>query len=376
MPATFRVPFLSLRPGDDRPAIDAAITRVLDRGWFILGPELQAFEQELAAASGTPDAVGVGSGTDALSLILRGLGIGPGDEVITTPLSAAYSALAIIATEARPVFADIDPSRLTLDPRAIEAAITPRTAAIMPVHLYGQPADMPAILAIAERHGLAVVEDACQAHLATCDGRPVGSMGAAGALSFYPTKNLGALGDGGAVLTNDRALGDRIRRLRNGGQSSRYHHDEFGVNSRLDEMQAAILRARLTRLPAWTARRRALAARYRAGLPAIVAAAAAAGRALRVPPEHDAGHVYHLFPILSSERDALKARLDAYGVETLIHYPVPIPRQPALATEEPADCPIANRTCNELLSLPLYPDMPDAAVDEVIAAFGRVVDVV
>ncbi|HWJ54666.1 MAG TPA: DegT/DnrJ/EryC1/StrS family aminotransferase [Vicinamibacterales bacterium] len=376
MPATFRVPFLSLRPGDDRPAIDAAITRVLDRGWFILGPELQAFEQELAAASGTADAVGVGSGTDALSLILRGLGIGPGDEVITTPLSAAYSALAIIATEARPVFADIDPSRLTLDPRAIEAAITPRTAAIMPVHLYGQPADMPAILAIAERHGLAVVEDACQAHLATCDGRPVGSMGAAGALSFYPTKNLGALGDGGAVLTNDRALGDRIRRLRNGGQSSRYHHDEFGVNSRLDEMQAAILRARLTRLPAWTARRRALAARYRAGLPAIVAAAAAAGRALRVPPEHDAGHVYHLFPILSSERDALKARLDAYGVETLIHYPVPIPRQPALATEEPADCPIANRTCNELLSLPLYPDMPDAAVDEVIAAFGRVVDVV
>ena len=376
MPATFRVPFLSLRPGDDRPAIDAAITRVLDRGWFILGPELQAFEQELAAASGTADAVGVGSGTDALSLILRGLGIGPGDEVITTPLSAAYSALAIIATEARPVFADIDPSRLTLDPRAIEAAITPRTAAIMPVHLYGQPADMPAILAIAERHGLAVVEDACQAHLATCDGRPVGSMGAAGALSFYPTKNLGALGDGGAVLTNDRALGDRIRRLRNGGQSSRYHHDEFGVNSRLDEMQAAILRARLTRLPAWTTRRRALAARYRAGLPAIVAAAAAAGRALRVPPEHDAGHVYHLFPILSSERDALKARLDAYGVETLIHYPVPIPRQPALATEEPADCPIANRTCNELLSLPLYPDMPDAAVDEVIAAFGRVVDVV
>ena len=376
MPATFRVPFLSLRPGDDRPAIDAAITRVLDRGWFILGPELQAFEQELAAASGTADAVGVGTGTDALSLILRGLGIGPGDEVITTPLSAAYSALAIIATEARPVFADIDPSRLTLDPRAIEAAITPRTAAIMPVHLYGQPADMPAILAIAERHGLAVVEDACQAHLATCDGRPVGSMGAAGALSFYPTKNLGALGDAGAVLTNDRALADRIRRLRNGGQSSRYHHDEFGVNSRLDEMQAAILRARLTRLPAWTTRRRALAARYRAGLPAIVAAAAAAGRALRVPPEHDAGHVYHLFPILSSERDALKARLDAYGVETLIHYPVPIPRQPALATEEPADCPIANRTCNELLSLPLYPDMPDAAVDEVIAAFGRVVDVV
>ena len=205
--------------------------------------------------------------------------------MITAPLSAAYTALAIMMAGARPVFADIDPVRLTIDPRAIEAAITPRTAAIMPVHLYGQAADMPAILAIAERHGLAVVEDACQAHLATCGGRPVGTMGAAGALSFYPTKNLGALGDGGAVLTNDAALAERIRRLRNGGQSTRYHHDEFGVNSRLDEMQAAILRARLTRLPAWTARRRALAARYRAALAPVVAA----GPALRVPPELDAG---------------------------------------------------------------------------------------
>ena len=367
---SIRVPFLSLRPGDDRPAIDAAIARVIDRGWFILGPELQAFEQELATASGTADAVGVGTGTDALSLILRGLGIGPGDEVITTPLSAAYSALAIMAAEARPVFADIDPSRLTIDPRAIEAAITPRTAAIMPVHLYGQPADMPAILAIAERHGLAVIEDACQAHLATCGGRPVGTMGAAGALSFYPTKNLGALGDAGAVLTNDAALAGRIRRLRNGGQSSRYHHDEFGVNSRLDEMQAAILRVRLARLPAWTAQRRALAARYRAGLPPIVTAAAAAGQSLVVPAEHDAGHVYHLFPVLSGDRDGLKTRLEANGIETLIHYPVPIPRQPAVASEEPADCPVANRICGELLSLPLFPDLPEAAVTTVLEALA------
>jgi dTDP-3-amino-3,4,6-trideoxy-alpha-D-glucose transaminase len=370
-PPRLRVPFLSLRPGDDRPAIDAAIARVLDRGWFILGPELEAFEQELAAASGTADAVGVGTGTDALSLILRGLGIGPGDEVITTPLSAAYSALAIMAAEARPVFADIDPARLTIDPRAIDAAITPRTAAIMPVHLYGQCADMPAILAIAERHGLAVIEDACQAHLATCGGRPVGSMGAAGALSFYPTKNLGALGDAGAVLTDDRTLAERIRRLRNGGQSSRYRHDEFGVNSRLDEMQAAILRARLERLPAWTTRRRALAARYRAGLVPIVAAAAAAGRTLIVPAEQDAGHVYHLFPVLSSERDALQARLEAEGIEALIHYPIPIPRQPALASEEPADCPVAARICHELLSLPLHPGMTDGTVDGVLAALAR-----
>jgi dTDP-3-amino-3,4,6-trideoxy-alpha-D-glucose transaminase len=368
-----RVPFLSLRPGDDRAAIDAAIARVLDRGWFILGPELQAFEAELAAASGTVEAVGVGTGTDALSLILRGLGIGPGDEVITTPLSAAYTALAIMATEARPVFADIDPVRLTIDPRAIESAITPRTAAIMPVHLYGQSADMTAILAIAARHGLAVVEDACQAHLGSSEGRPVGSMGAAGALSFYPTKNLGALGDAGAVLTNDRALAERIRRLRNGGQRARYHHEEFGVNSRLDEIQAAILRARLARLPEWTARRRALGRRYRAALPSVVRAAEAAGRQLSVPPELDPGHVYHLFPVLSGERDALRARLEAEGVETLIHFPVPIPRQPALTTEEPADCPVADRVCDAVLSLPLYPDMADTTVDTVIAALGRAV---
>jgi len=370
MPPAPRIPFLSLTPGDDRPAIDAAIARVLDRGWFVLGPELQAFEAELAAASGTADSVGTGTGTDALSLILRGLGIGPGDEVITSPLSAAYTALAIMAAEARPVFADIDPARLTVDPRAIEAAITPRTAAIMPVHLYGQPAAMPEILAIAARHGLAVIEDACQAHLATCGGRPVGAMGAAGALSFYPTKNLGALGDAGAVITDDRALADRVRRLRNGGQSSRYHHDEFGVNSRLDEIQAAILRVRLERLPAWTARRRALAARYRAGLAPI---AARTGGALVVPPELDGGHVYHLFPILAADRDGLLGRLAAEGVEALIHYPVPIPRQPALATEEPASCPVCDDTCHKLLSLPLHSGMADGTVDAVVAAVGRTV---
>jgi dTDP-3-amino-3,4,6-trideoxy-alpha-D-glucose transaminase len=370
MAPSYRVPFLSLTPGEDRPLIDAAIARVIDRGWFILGPELQAFEAELAAASGTADAVGVGTGTDALSLILRALGIGPGDEVITSPLSAAYTALAIMSAEARPVFADIDPDRLTIDPRAIEAAITPRTAAIMPVHLYGQPAAMPEIQAIATKHGLAVIEDACQAHLATCGGRPVGTMGAAAALSFYPTKNLGALGDGGAVLTTDRALADRIRKLRNGGQTSRYHHDEFGVNSRLDEMQAAILRARLTLLPAWTAQRREHGRRYRAGLAPV---AAASGGTLRVPPAYDPGHVYHLFPVLSADRDGLQRRLAEAGIETLIHYPVPIPRQPALATEDPGVCPVADRICNEILSLPLHPDMTDDVVPAVVDAIGAAV---
>src|SRR5687768_1419112 len=259
---SLRVPFNALTPGEDAAAIRAAIERVIASGWFVLGPEVEAFEAEFAAASGTPHCVGVGTGTDAITLILRALGIGAGDEVITSPVSAAYSALAIMMAGARPVFADIDPERLTIDPRAIEAAITPRTKAVLPVHLYGQPADMPAIADIASRHGVAIVEDCCQAHLATCAGRPVGSFGVAAAYSFYPTKNLGALGDGGAITTSDPALAAKITRLRNGGQTDRYQHAEFGVNSRLDEMQAAILRARLTFLPKWTEQRRTIARAY------------------------------------------------------------------------------------------------------------------
>ena len=247
--AAIRVPFNAAAPGRrSRRRSTRPIARVIDSGWFVLGPEVAAFEAEFAAATAAGHAVGVNTGTDAIALALRALDIGPGDEVITAPLSAAYTALAIDMTGARPVFADIDPSRLTLDAAAVDAAVTPRTRAIVPVHLYGQPADMDAIARVAARHGLAVVEDACQAHLATVAGRPVGRGSAAAAYSFYPTKNLGALGDGGAVTTDDAALAERVRRLRNGGQSSRYHHDERGVNSRLDELQAAILRARLTGL--------------------------------------------------------------------------------------------------------------------------------
>lgn len=358
-----KIPFNDLHPREDRAAIDRAIARVIDRGWFVLGPEVDAFEHEWASACGTRHAVGVGTGTDALALVFRALGIGAGDEVITSPLSAAYSALAVMMAGARPVFADLDGTRLTLDPAAVEAAITPRTRAILPVHLYGQAADMPALSAIAERHGLALVEDACQAHLATCGGRPVGTFGVAAAFSFYPTKNLGALGDGGAVVTDDGALADRVKRLRNGGQRTRYHHDEFGVNTRLDEIQAAVLRERLPLLPAWTAGRRQLVASYRAAL---------AGCPVTVPPECDAGHVYHLFPVLSLERERLQAHLSGAGIETLIHYPVPIPRQPALATETPAACPVADRICRELVSLPLYPslaaDVP-ALVGETLRRF-------
>jgi dTDP-3-amino-3,4,6-trideoxy-alpha-D-glucose transaminase len=354
-----RIAFADLRPGEDAAAVDGAIRRVVDRGWFVLGPEVEAFEHELAAACGVAASVGVGTGTDALALILRAIGIGAGDEVVTSPLSAAYTALAVMMTGARPVFADIDPDRLTVDPQAVAAAITTRTAAILPVHLYGQAADMGALEAVAARHGLALVEDACQAHLATAAGRPVGSIGVAGGLSFYPTKNLGALGDGGAVITNDRSLADRLRRLRNGGQTTRYHHQEFGVNSRLDEIQAAVLRERLMLLPKWTAERRALATAYRDALreaPVVV------------PPECDPGHVYHLFPVRTTERDRFQAHLREQGIETLIHYPVPIPRQPALEREQPQPCPVADRVTAEICSLPLYPGLSADAVRAVAAA--------
>jgi dTDP-4-amino-4,6-dideoxygalactose transaminase len=260
------------------------------------------------------------------------------------------------------VFADIDPDRLTIDPAAIAAAVTPRTAAIMPVHLYGQAADMPAVTAVATRHNLAIVEDCCQSHLATCGGRPVGSFGAIAAYSFYPTKNLGALGDGGALTTADASLAERARRLRNGGQTDRYHHGEFGVNSRLDEMQAAILRARMPLLPRWTDERRALARLYREGLHGA--------KGIVVPPEYDPGHVYHLFPVLSPEREAVQAHLRSAGIETLIHYPVPIPRQPAVAGQQPGECPIADRVCAEVFSLPLYPTLKADAVQQVTAALA------
>jgi dTDP-4-amino-4,6-dideoxygalactose transaminase len=362
-----RIPFASPGPHDDMAAVREAIDRVLASGSFVLGREVAAFEEEFAGACGARHAIGVGCGTDAIALILRALGVGAGDEVVTTPLSAAYSALAVMMTGARPVFADIHPERLTIDPDAIERAITRRTKALLPVHLYGQAADMTAIEAVASRHNLPIVEDCCQAHLATAAGRRVGTIGVAGAFSFYPTKNLGALGDGGAVVTDDPALAERVRRLRNGGQTDRYRHQEPGVNSRLDELQAAVLRARLPFLSTWTARRRALAARYRHAL---------AGANVDVPPELDRGHVYHLFVIRVRDderhdgREALRDHLNARGIDTLVHYPVPIPRQPALASADPADCPHANVACREILSLPLYPALSDAAVIDVAGAIS------
>jgi dTDP-4-amino-4,6-dideoxygalactose transaminase len=336
---------------------------VIDRGWFVLGPEVEAFEDEFARESGAAHAVGVGNGTDAIALILRALNIAAGDEVIVPAITAAYTGLAVLMAGGRPVFADVTPDTLTIDAGSAAALVTSRTAAIVPVHLYGHPADMRSVRALAERHHLAVVEDCCQAHLATSKGAPVGTIGTAGAFSFYPTKNLGAFGDGGAIVTNDRALAERVRKLRNGGQTDRYHHEDAGVNSRLDELQAAVLRARLPRLRQWTTRRRALATLYRSALPAAVPLA-----------ERDGGHVYHLFPVRSANRDVLQAHLKHEGIETLIHYPVPLPRQRVFAGCASAEVPVADRGAREILSLPLHPRLSDEDVRRVasaVAAFEK-----
>jgi len=360
------VPFNDLHPGEDAADVQAAIQRVIRSGWFVLGPEVEAFEHEFAAASGAAHAVAVGNGTDAIALLLRALAIGPGDEVIVPAITAAYTALAVTSTGAAPVIVDLSDDTLTLDPVACEAAVTSRTRAIIPVHLYGQAAAMTAISAIAARHGLAIVEDCCQAHLATSTGVPVGTIGAGGAFSFYPTKNLGAMGDGGAVVTGDAQLARRLRLLRNGGQSDRYHHDIIGVNSRLDEMQAAILRARLPRLRAATAQRRELATRYRARLTGAVVPVA----------QRDPGHVYHPFPVRvatgerGTSRNSLQAHLRARGFETLVHYPVALNDQPAFAPYRRSACPVAAAAAQELLSLPLHPRIRPDQVDEITAVIA------
>jgi dTDP-4-amino-4,6-dideoxygalactose transaminase len=358
-----KVPFLDLASQVSalRDELDAALSRVLDSGWFILGPELEAFEQELAAHFGAKDAVGVANGTEALQLALEALGVGPGDEVITSPLTAAFTALAIVAAGARPVFADVDPGTLNLDPVAAEKVISLRTRALLPVHLYGHPADLDALRAVARRHGLVLLEDGCQAHGAEYQGRAIGASGTV-ALSFYPTKNLGALGDGGAVLFEDREAATRVRELRNGGQRARYQHVRLGMNSRLDEMQAAILRVKLRRLGAWVERRRALAEIYRselAGAPVELPAQAAYARS-----------AWHLFVLRHGQRDLLAAALRARGIETLVHYPVPVHRQPAFAgfvTPE-TRCPNAESAARTVLSLPLYPELSDDQVRAVAVA--------
>lgn len=351
-----------------RPEIDAAIQRVLDTTSFILGPEVRTFEERFASFVGAKGAVGVASGTSAIQLALMACGVGAGDEVITTPHTFTASAEGIIHTGARPVFVDIDPETYCLDPRRVEEAITPRTRAILPVHLYGHPADLTALSEICRRHGLRLVEDAAQAHGAEVDGRRCGSIGDLACFSFYPGKNLGAYGDAGAVTGNDPALLARVRKLRDHGRTTKYEHDEIGYGERIDALQAAILSVKLGHLETWTEARRSAADRYRAAL-----ADAGVGLPTEAPGMR---HVYHLFVVRSDRRDELLAHLGAAGVGAGIHYPIPLHRQQAyVALGIGGDFPESDRAAREVLSLPLYPELTESQVDHVagaVRAFGAV----
>jgi dTDP-4-amino-4,6-dideoxygalactose transaminase len=337
-----------------RGGVDAAIAGVLGRCDFILGQDVGAFEQEFAAFAGARHAIGCASGTDALLLALRALGIGEGDEVIMPAMTFVATALAISLTGAKPVLVDVSPQTALLDPAAFEAAITPKTKAVMPVHLFGQCADMTAISAIAERHGILVVEDAAQAHGAHHAGRPAGSMGAAAGFSFYPGKNLGAYGDGGLVTSMDDAIVERLKLLRNWGSLKKYHHDEVGLNSRLDTVQAAILRVKLKHLADWNARRQAHAKAYDAALADI--------DGLRLT-SYDAGTVYHLYVLRTENRDGLLAALNEAGIGAGIHYPFAVHELGAYKHlgYKAGAFPVSEAWARQCLSLPIYPELPAEA---------------
>jgi dTDP-4-amino-4,6-dideoxygalactose transaminase len=359
------VPFLDLKAINlaQREELIAVFTRVLDSGWYILGQEVTAFEQEYAAWCGARHAVGVANGLDALSLALRALGIGPGDEVIVPSNTYIATWLAVSHVGATPVPVEPDALTYNLDPARIEAAITPRTRAVMPVHLYGQPADLKPILEIARRHGLRVIEDGAQSHGARVRGERLGGHGDAVAWSFYPGKNLGALGDGGAITTNDDALAQRLRELRNYGSKVKYHNEVIGYNSRLDELQAALLRAKLPQLDAGNRRRGEIAATY------LKAFAGIAGLALPTVPDF-AEPVWHLFVVRHAKRDALAKRLGELGVGTVIHYPIAPHLQPAYASLQlpKGSFPISEAMHAEVLSLPIGPTQSDDETARVIAA--------
>ncbi len=342
--------------------LDEAAARVLASGWYILGPEVRAFEAEFAAFCGVGHAIGVGNGTEALYLALVALGVGAGDEVISVANAADYEPLTILQAGARPVFVDVDERTYTIEPELLEAAITPRTRAIMPVHLYGRMADMAAIMAVAERHGLPVIEDCAQAHGATIGGRVAGSIGVCGCFSFYPSKNLGALGDGGMITTNDPELAAKLRRLRMYGWEKRYYTvDSGGINSRLDEIQAALLRVKLRHLPAWNSARRRIAQRYNQLL---------ADTDLLLPDlPSDESHVFHLYVVQTRQRDRLQAALQQRGVESAIHYPLPAHLQLVYqGLAELGSLPVTEKLAGTVLSLPIYPELTDAEVDAVAAA--------
>ncbi len=376
-----------------KPEIDAAVGRVLASGRYIGGPEVEGLELEFAAFCGVTHAVATGNGTDALRFALMAAGAGTEErdprsagaarpEVITSPLTFIATTEAISQAGARPVFVDVDPGSLTLDPAKLDGALTARTRAIVPVHLYGQTADMGPILDRARRNGIAVIEDACQAHGALHAGRAAGSLGDAGCFSFYPTKNLGACGEGGMVTTERTDIADRVRRLRDHGQSEKYVHAEEGYNGRLDALQAAILRVKLRGLAARNQRRRALAARYGERLLEMGLATQGggegrqAGAPLLLPVERPRGtHAYHLYTVrVPAGRDRVRAALLERGIETGIHYPIPLHLQPAYAWMGlwEGAFPEAERAAREVLSLPLYPEMTDDQVERVCGALRGV----
>lgn len=357
---------LDAQAPDLRAELDAAYQRVLASNQLILGPELAAFEAEFAAYCGADQAIGVGNGLDALVLALRAAGVGPGCEVVVPSHTFAATWLAVTQVGARPVPVEPDPASCTITAEAIAAALTPRTAAVVPVSLYGHPVDMDPILALAADRGLFVLEDAAQSHGAAYRGRRTGGLAHATAFSFYPTKNLGALGDGGAVTTSDPRLAEQIRKLRNYGSARKYEHELAGVNSRLDELQAAFLRAKLPRLDAANDARRSRAAAY--------AQALAGAPGVSTPSEANwARHVYHLYVVRCADRAEIQAQLAAAGVQTLIHYPTACHLQPAFAELgfRPGQFPLAERLAAEVLSLPMWPGMAAEAADLVGRALRR-----
>lgn len=359
-----KIPFtnLGLQYLSIQPEIDAAIARVLRSGQFILGQEVNQFEREFATYCGVAHAIGVGSGTSAIQLALLACGLEPGDEVITVSNTAVASVAAVELAGAQPVLVDIDPLRYTLDPARLAAALSPRSRAILVVHLFGCPADMEPILSFADRHHLFVIEDCAQAHGARYNGRMVGSLGHLAAYSFYPTKNLGAYGDGGAVLTGDPLLAARLRRLRQYGWNEQRISLDKGLNSRLDEMQAAILRVKLTHLDQWNDRRRELAAIYNSSL-------SGAGLVLPIEPS-GTRHVYHQFVVRCHQRDELAAFLAENGIETRVHYPLPIHSQPAYRSLDidPGALCLTESAANEILSLPIRPDLSEEDISAVCRA--------
>jgi dTDP-4-amino-4,6-dideoxygalactose transaminase len=368
-PPRVRIPFADLKAqfAQIRDEALEAFAAVAESGGYVLGPKVAAFEQAFAAAHAVRHCIGVNTGTSALHLALLAAGVGPGDDVLTVPMTFVATSWAVSYCGANPVFVDVDPATYTMDPDRVADRITPRTKAILPVHLYGQPADLAALREVADEHGIPLVEDAAQAHLATYRGRPVGGFGRAAAFSFYPGKNLGACGEGGAVVTDDDALAARMRALRDHAQTQRYHHAEIGFNYRMDALQGAILGIKMKYLPEWTVRRQARAARYLKllrDLPLDLPAVA-------VQREH----VWHLFVVLHPDRDRIRAELEEQGIQTGLHYPVPVHLQPAYRhlRYRPGDFPVSERIGRECFTLPLYPEMTEEQQDAVVEALAAAV---